>query len=116
VDPTLTGTLNSFLAADNVTATYARTAGETVLGGPYTIIVNHVGQGTAFAPLTKHDITVNLGKWMTEMAGRGGDIGSDPSALLVPLLTEEFGLKLESKKVPLDLLVIDRIEKTPTEN
>ena len=36
-DPTLTGTLSGFLAADNVTATYSRTAGETVLGGPYTI-------------------------------------------------------------------------------
>jgi hypothetical protein len=37
VDPTLTGTLTGFLAADGVTATYSRTAGETVLGGPYTI-------------------------------------------------------------------------------
>ncbi len=36
-DPTLTGTLNGFLAGDNVTATYSRTAGETVLGSPYTI-------------------------------------------------------------------------------
>ncbi len=30
VDPTLTGTLAGFLEADNVTATYSRTAGETV--------------------------------------------------------------------------------------
>src|SRR4029077_15079609 len=37
VDPALTGTLSGFLAADSVTATYSRTAGETVLGGPYTI-------------------------------------------------------------------------------
>ena len=36
-DPTLTGTLEGFLAADNVTATYSRTAGETVAGNPYTI-------------------------------------------------------------------------------
>src|SRR5439155_204172 len=36
-DPALTGTLNGFLAADNVTATYSRTAGETVVGSPYTI-------------------------------------------------------------------------------
>ncbi|WP_263418906.1 MBG domain-containing protein [Terriglobus albidus] len=36
-DPTLTGTLTGFLAADGVTATYSRTAGETVAGGPYTI-------------------------------------------------------------------------------
>src|SRR5207249_3092382 len=36
-DPALTGTLSGFLAADTVTATYSRTAGETVAGSPYTI-------------------------------------------------------------------------------
>ena len=36
-DPALTGTLSGFLAADGVTATYSRTAGETVAGGPYSI-------------------------------------------------------------------------------
>src|SRR5205823_280333 len=36
-DPTLTGTLFGFLAADGVTATYSRTTGETVAGSPYTI-------------------------------------------------------------------------------
>jgi hypothetical protein len=35
LDPALTGTLSGFLAADGVTATYSRTAGETV--GSYTI-------------------------------------------------------------------------------
>src|SRR5262249_21265180 len=34
-DPALTGTLSGFLAGDAVTATYSRTPGETVLGGPY---------------------------------------------------------------------------------
>jgi hypothetical protein len=36
-DPAFTGTLNGFLAADRVTATYSRTAGEIVAGSPYTI-------------------------------------------------------------------------------
>src|SRR5207253_6566271 len=36
-DPALTGTLSGFLAADNVTATYSRAAGETVAGSPYVI-------------------------------------------------------------------------------
>src|SRR5439155_1907565 len=36
-DPAFTGTLTGFLAADGVTAIYGRTAGETVLGSPYTI-------------------------------------------------------------------------------
>src|SRR5207253_59250 len=37
VDPAFTGTLVGFLAADGVTATYSRTAGETVAGSPYKI-------------------------------------------------------------------------------
>ena len=36
-DPAFSGILTGFLPADNVTATYSRTAGETVAGGPYTI-------------------------------------------------------------------------------
>jgi hypothetical protein len=36
-DPTLTGTLSGFVATDDVTPAYTRAAGETVLGGPYTI-------------------------------------------------------------------------------
>ena len=37
VDPAFTGTLSGFLASDGVTATYSRTTGDTVTGGPYTI-------------------------------------------------------------------------------
>jgi hypothetical protein len=54
-DPTLTGTLNGFLAADNVTATYSRTAGETVLGGPYTISATL----SPTAVLSNYSITYN---------------------------------------------------------
>jgi hypothetical protein len=36
-NPLTTGSGSGFLAADNVTATYTRAAGETVLGGPYHI-------------------------------------------------------------------------------
>jgi hypothetical protein len=36
-DPIFTGTLAGFIASDGVTATYARTAGETVAGSPYAI-------------------------------------------------------------------------------
>ncbi len=36
-DPVLSGTLDGFLAADNVVATYSRTSGESVAGSPYEI-------------------------------------------------------------------------------
>ncbi|MDZ4328996.1 MAG: MBG domain-containing protein, partial [Flavobacterium sp.] len=54
-EPVLTGTLVGFLEADAVTASYSRTAGETVLGGPYTIsaVLNPTGV------LSNYDITYN---------------------------------------------------------
>jgi len=36
-NPPTTGSGSGFVAADNVTATYSRATGETVLGGPYHI-------------------------------------------------------------------------------
>ena len=35
---------------------------------------------------------------------------------LVTAVQEQLGLKLESKKGPLDLIVVDHVEKVPTEN
>jgi hypothetical protein len=67
-DPTLTGTLTGFLPADNVTPVYTRTAGETVLGSPYTISATlspagvlsnyNITSNTANFTITKRPITV----------------------------------------------------------
>jgi uncharacterized protein (TIGR03435 family) len=53
--------------------------------------------------------------------GGGGDSpGANPAepevASLFTALQEQLGLKLEQKKGPLDLLVIDHSEKAPLEN
>jgi hypothetical protein len=56
-DPTLTGTLNGFVAADGVTATYSRTAGETVAGSPYVISATLSPTGGV---LGNYDITYNI--------------------------------------------------------
>src|SRR5205807_1693523 len=55
IDPAFTGTLSGFLAKDAVTATYSRTAGETVAGGPYTISAVL----SPAAVLTNYTITYN---------------------------------------------------------
>src|SRR5207302_2042148 len=55
VDPAFTGTLTGFLVADGVTASYSRTAGETVLGGPYTISATL----SPAAALSNYNITYN---------------------------------------------------------
>ena len=51
----MSGTLTGFLAADGVTATYSRTAGETVAGSPYTISATLSPAGV----LGNYDITYN---------------------------------------------------------
>lgn len=40
----------------------------------------------------------------------------DIAGIAIPALREELGLKLESRKVTLDVLVVDSAEKTPTAN
>jgi uncharacterized protein (TIGR03435 family) len=53
----------------------------------------------------------------------GGDAGrsapeaaSDPSSPSIFAAVQQLGLKLESRKTPVELIVIDHLEKTPTEN
>src|SRR5204863_273373 len=54
-EPALTGTLTGFLAADGVSASYSRTAGESVAGSPYTISATLSPAGV----LGNYDITYN---------------------------------------------------------
>jgi len=44
------------------------------------------------------------------------DAASDPGGLSIFAAVQQLGLKLEPRKTPLDLVVIDHLEKTPTEN
>jgi uncharacterized protein (TIGR03435 family) len=58
---------------------------------------------------------------MAVARGGGGDSpdkpeASDPGPTLAEALLNTYGLKLEAKKNPADILVIDRAEKVPTEN
>jgi uncharacterized protein (TIGR03435 family) len=50
--------------------------------------------------------------------GGRGPVASEPSSNLdiYAALQQELGLKLESRKLPLDNVIIDHIEKVPTEN
>ncbi len=51
-------------------------------------------------------------------SGQAGvlDAVSDPAPTLPAALESQLGLKLESKKGPVEVLVIDKVNRTPTEN
>ncbi len=94
----------------------------TISRAPISQLVNMLGQ-IVRAPIVdttgltgRYDLTLNIAKYAADMAERGKEMQMDPLALIVPILQEELGLKLESKKLPLDLLVIDHVEKSPAEN
>jgi uncharacterized protein (TIGR03435 family) len=48
--------------------------------------------------------------------GGPGDVASDPVGDPLMEAVKSMGLKLESRKAPMDQFVVDHIEKTPTEN
>jgi uncharacterized protein (TIGR03435 family) len=49
-------------------------------------------------------------------AGGPPEGASDPGLTLAQALETNYGLKLEAKRNPADILVVDRAEKVPTEN
>lgn len=54
------------------------------------------------------------------MGGAGdakpADAASDPSGSSIIMSLQQMGLKLEPRKAPLPMIVVDRLEKAPTEN
>jgi uncharacterized protein (TIGR03435 family) len=49
-------------------------------------------------------------------AGSAGDTASEPSGNSIFASIQALGLKLEPRKGSIDTLIIDHIEKNPTEN
>jgi uncharacterized protein (TIGR03435 family) len=63
------------------------------------------------------DATGLTGKYEIEMYWVPGEPrADDPGPSIFQALQDQLGLKLESKKGMIDILVVDHIEKTPTEN
>ncbi|HYW45484.1 MAG TPA: TIGR03435 family protein [Bryobacteraceae bacterium] len=63
------------------------------------------------------------GMMVPGMGGAGGEPGkapadaaSDPAGSSIFSNVQQLGLKLESRKQPVELIVVDHLEKTPTEN
>jgi uncharacterized protein (TIGR03435 family) len=60
-------------------------------------------------------------EWTPDQVPRppdGGDerLGPDPGPSLFTALQDQLGLRLQTHKVPVDLVIVDHVEKVPTEN
>ncbi|SPE38497.1 conserved hypothetical protein [Candidatus Sulfopaludibacter sp. SbA3] len=56
------------------------------------------------------------GIYESAMANAGSGAPSDERAISIFDAVERLGLKLESRKYPMDMIVVDSILRTPTEN
>jgi uncharacterized protein (TIGR03435 family) len=68
----------------------------------------------------KYDITIDGAKYMDQLSKHSeSGVAPDPmgpAALVIIAIEDELGLKVESRKAPVDLLIVDHAEKVPTEN
>jgi uncharacterized protein (TIGR03435 family) len=62
----------------------------------------------------RYDFEVNFRAHIPQM--KPGDPPPDVLSIIQETLQQDLGLKLESRKVPIEVLVIDRLDKTPAEN
>jgi len=62
------------------------------------------------------DINAYVTDEIRKSEGPGGGGPPEAVSIIAQALQAQLGLRLESKKMPVEVLVIDRIEKTPSEN
>jgi uncharacterized protein (TIGR03435 family) len=60
------------------------------------------------------DFSVKLAESIAELKGSIRSMADDPTIMMDAL--QQIGLKLEPQKGPVEILVIDKVEKVPTEN
>jgi uncharacterized protein (TIGR03435 family) len=83
-----------------------------------------IASQTLGAPLTdatgltgKYDFTIFWSTAATDAARRGTPADDDPDGpSIFDAVQEQLGLKIEKKKGPVQVLVVDHVEKKPTEN
>ncbi len=62
----------------------------------------------------RYDIRIDVTAYMTEAAQGGGSM--DVMSILFNALQAQLGVKLDSRKQNVNMLVVDKAEKTPTDN
>ena len=64
----------------------------------------------------RFDYSLDINKYVTEEMQKGPGPPPEAPNIIARAFQEQLGLKLESKKTPIEVLVIDHMEKEPTEN
>jgi uncharacterized protein (TIGR03435 family) len=63
----------------------------------------------------RYDATVDVTPYIPTDLGAGGGAAPDIVSIAVAALDDLLGLKLEVRKTPTEMLVIDHVERVPTE-
>jgi len=94
-------------------------ADQTAIEGKYDFSLelsrDSLARGTGLA-MVKMGVATGAGGGPSAEAANPADSVDADSENPIFKSVQEYGLKLEKRKVPMDLLVIDHIEKSPTEN
>ena len=65
----------------------------------------------------RYDIRIDISAYMLSSASSERGVGEmDPVSILFAAMPAQLGLKLESCRATVDILVIDHAEKSPAEN
>ncbi len=89
-------------------AELAGAIGPQALGGPLT---------DATGLTDKYDYTIFWSSAATDAVRRGTPVGDEPDGpSIFDAVQEQLGLKIEKRRGPVEMLVVDHVEKKPTEN
>jgi uncharacterized protein (TIGR03435 family) len=64
----------------------------------------------------RYNYFLDIDMYVPEESRKSSGVPPDAPSIIAAAVQAELGLKVESKKVPLEVIVVDRVEKTPAEN
>jgi uncharacterized protein (TIGR03435 family) len=68
----------------------------------------------------RYNYFLDINRYVTEevmkSAGPNGGPPSEAPSIIAQAMQAQLGLRVDSKKMPIEVLIVDRVERTPTEN